>query len=128
MSDIPNLYCKVYVDSQAKKGQLLDLLARMISGTIKMRTLSSPDLQIDLVVNEDFDEAKRLSKQDQFLFYRYYLDVEPTEGVALEQYVRSVGVLLEGLWQSGCKAVAACDFESKLPRSGGYNSPLAEQM
>lgn len=128
MSDTQNLYCKVYVDSQAEKGHLLDLLARITSGSIKMRTVASPELQIDLVVNEDFDEAKRLSKENQFLFYRYYLDIEPTEGVALEQYVQSVGSLLEGLWQSGCKAVAACDFESKLPRSGGYNSSLAEQM
>jgi len=126
MSDIQNLYCQVFVDSQAEKGQLLDLLARITSGSINMETVSSPELQIDLEDNEDFDEAKRLSKQDQFLLYRYYLDVEPTEAVALEQYVQSVGGLLEGLWQSGCKAVAACDFESKLPRSGGYNSSLAE--
>ena len=126
MSDIQNLYCQVFVDSQAEKGQLLDLLARITSGSINMETVSSPELQIDLEDNEDSDEAKRLSKQDQFLLYRYYLDVEPTEAVALEQYVQSVGGLLEGLWQSGCKAVAACDFESKLPRRGGYNSSLAE--
>ncbi len=122
MSDTPNMYCKVYLDSQADKGQLLDLLANIISGSIKMRTVSSSELQVDLVVNEDFDESRRSQGEDQFLFYRYYLDIEPTENAPRERYVKSVGSLLEGLWRSAHKAVAACDFESELPRSGGYKT------
>jgi hypothetical protein len=125
MSDTPNMYCKVYMDSQADKSQLLDLIANIISGSIKMRTVSSRELQVDLVVNEDFDETKRMQGEDQFLFYRYYLDIEPTEDVPRERYVESVGNLLEGLWRLGCKAVAACDFEEKLPRSGGYKTSSA---
>ena len=113
------------MDSQADKSQLLDLIANIISGSIKMRTVSSPELQVDLVVNEDFDETKRMQGEDQFLFYRYYLDIEPNEDVPRERYVESVGNLLEGLWRSVCKAVAACDFEGKLPRSGGYKTSSA---
>ncbi len=120
------MYCKIYVDSKADKGQLLDLIASINSGSINMRTVSSPELQVDLVVNEDFDEKRTKQNGDQFLFYRYYLDVEPTESVRRERYVESVGKLLERLWQSGCKAVAACDFESELPRMGGYEAPSGE--
>ncbi len=119
------MYCKIYVDSKADKRQLLDLIAGMISGSIKMRTVSSPELEVDLFVNEDFDEKRRLQNGDQFLFYRYYLDVEPSESARRERYVESVGKLLERLWQSGYKAVAACDFESELPRMGGYEAPSA---
>src|SRR5438067_4581521 len=98
MSDTPNMYCKVYVDSQADKGQLLDLIAAITSGSIKIRTVSASEFQADLVVNEDFDEVRRSQKQDQFLFYRYYLDIEPTENATRVRYVESVGNLLEGLW------------------------------
>ena len=77
MSDTPKLYCKVYLDAEAEKGQLLDLVASITAGSIKMRTVSSPVLQADLVANEDFDETKRCEGKDQFLFYRYYLDIEP---------------------------------------------------
>jgi len=35
-------------------------------------------------------------------------------------YVAFVAQLLEGIWNLGCKAVAACDFEDLLPRRGGY--------
>jgi hypothetical protein len=120
MSD--NMYCKIYVDSHAEKARLLDLIAVIISGSIKMRTVSSPEFEVDLVVNEEFDEARRVQNADQFLFYRYYLDIEPTECVRRERYVESVSNLLEGLWRSGCKAIAACDFENELPRRGGYET------
>jgi hypothetical protein len=85
-----------------------------------MRTVSTSEFQVDVVVNEDFDERRRSQNHDQFLFYRYYLDIEPTENATRQRYVESVGNLLEGLWQSNCKAVAACDFESELPQNGGY--------
>jgi hypothetical protein len=126
MSNAPNMYCKIYVDIEVDKGQLLDQIARAISGSIRMRTVSSSGFQVDLLANQDFDESRRSQGDDQFLFYRYYLDIEPTKIVTYDEYIESVGNLLENLWGSGCKAVAACDFERELPRSGGYRSPLAE--
>jgi hypothetical protein len=112
----------VYIDFLADKGQLLDLIANIISGSIKMRTVSALELQADLVVNEDFDETRRAQGEDQFLFYRYYLDIVPMENARRERYVASVGGLLEGFWKLGYKAVAACDFEEELPRNGGYKT------
>ena len=114
-----NMYCKVYVDTDTDKGQLLGLLTRITSGSVRMRTISAADYEMDVVINEDYDESKSLEGEDQFLFYRYYLDIEPTDRTTREQYVRSIGNLLEGLWRSACRAVAACDFESELPRGGG---------
>jgi hypothetical protein len=122
------MYCKLFVDCTIEENQLLALIASITSGAIKNKTgtVSSADFELYLDVNDDFDETRRLQGEDQFLFYRYYLDIEPTENVPRERYVASVGVLLDGLWQSGCKAVAACDFESELPRSGGYETTSTE--
>ena len=120
------MYCKVYIDSLSEKGELLDLIANIISGFVKMRTVSTPEFQVDLVMNEDFDETKRMQGDVQFIFYRYYLDIEPAEHAQRERYVASVGSLLNELWKLGYKAVAACDFEDELPECGGYKSSFTE--
>lgn len=46
--------------------------------------------------------------------------MEPEGEVHRNEYVNNVSGLLESLWKEGWKAVAACDFESELPRNGGY--------
>jgi hypothetical protein len=51
------------------------------------------------------------------LYFRYTLEIDPTREVALEDYVAAIATLLESLWSSGMDAVAACDFEEKLPRN-----------
>jgi hypothetical protein len=128
MNDTPNMYCKLFVDSTSDENQLLALIASITSGTIESKTgtVLSADFELYLDENDDFDETRRLQGEDQFLFYRYYLDVEPTENAPRERYVNAVGNLLEGLWRSGYKAVAACDFEGELPRSGGYHTSTTE--
>lgn len=117
------LYCKVLVDSQDGKGRLLERIAHLTSGSVERCSVSSADLQADLEDNEDHRQAGT-SQEAEFLYYRYYLDVEPTEPAARDRYVEAVGRLLEGLWRSGCKAVAACEFEEELPRRGGYNPQI----
>jgi hypothetical protein len=110
-------YCKVYVDTDLDKGKLAALLAGLSGGSLSARTIVAADYEIDVLTNEDFHEARR-KHGDGFLFYRYYLDVFPRIE-ATGRYVRCVGDLVEGLWNSGCKAVASSSFEAELPRRGG---------
>ncbi len=114
-----NLYCKIFVEAECGAAQLAVFLSQMIHGSIEMRTVSSSLLEMDVVANDGLDEAKRAEGADGFLCYPYYLDVEPATGTPREVYVQSVGSLLERLWNSGFKAVAACEFESELPKMGG---------
>ncbi len=124
MDDNKTMYCKIYVDSDMNEDQLMGLITRITSGSVisRISTVSTEDFNIYIDSNEDFDESRRLRGQDQFLFYRYYLDIDPTDNATQVRYIESVSNLLQGLWLSGCKAVASCDFESKLPRSGGYQA------
>jgi hypothetical protein len=126
MSDAMNIYCKIYVESDLDKAELLQLLARLANGSVHLRTVAAPECEIDVVTNEDFSEARNAQGPDQFLFYPYYLDMEPTPTTTRAHFIGCVGELLEGLWRSGCKAVAACDFESDLPRRGGSLSSTAD--
>jgi hypothetical protein len=53
------------------------------------------------------------------LYYRYLLDVVPTENTSRGHFVVSIARLLETMWRSDMRAVASCDFEDELPRRGG---------
>jgi hypothetical protein len=122
MHESDNLYCKILVDSDLPKDQVVDTVSRMVSGTVDHGTIVTDWSEIDVVKNDDFDAVKRHKRPDGFLFYRYYLDMEPEARVLRQDYVNAIGKLLEGLWATGWKAVAACDFEDELPRKGGYGS------
>ncbi|MNH38473.1 hypothetical protein D3C79_995090 [compost metagenome] len=71
--------------------------------------------------NDDFNDIRRKEILDGFLFSRYLVEMEPNENVDGEAYIAMISILLEGLWSAGYKAVAACDFEDRLPNKGGYN-------
>jgi hypothetical protein len=115
-------YCKIFVDTKLESDQLVSLLAGIGGGSIDSRTVTCADYELDVMRNEEFDAAKS-EGSDGFLFYRYYLDILSTTESAREPYIQNVARLLEGLWRSGCRAVAACNFESELPRCGGIRNP-----
>ena len=125
MDAMRSLYCKVFVDADITEDELLEAVSEITHGVPRIgRTVTSADCEVDVVSNEDFDRAKRVDGDDQFLFYPYYLDVLPAAQVSRERYIKSIGDLLESLWRAGCKAVAACSFEDELPRRGGYKSQM----
>jgi hypothetical protein len=127
MSNTGSLYCKVFVDTDIAQEQLIAFLRTSICGIseIRIHTVANDDLDIYVDKNDDFDETKRSMGNDGFLFYRYALDIEPTKSTTQERFMGCVGILLEALWREGYKAAAACDFERKLPKSGGYQPESA---
>ena len=119
------LYCKILVDTEMTESELLKLVCEITQGVKQgVRTVATSDYEADVLENDNFDRVRRSKGRDQFLYYRCYLDVFPTPQTLRANYVKAVGGLLEKLWRSGCKAVAACRFEDELPRNGGYNDPL----
>ena len=117
-----NLFCKLFVDIAAPKEALVQKIADCTNGRAERWSVKTEWGEVDVVTNEDFDECRKEQEPDGFLFYRFYLEMEPEEDVPSEVYIRSVGTLLADLWKWDAKAVAACDFEKWLPMKGGYNS------
>ncbi|QDU79636.1 hypothetical protein Pla110_13470 [Polystyrenella longa] len=118
-----NLFCKIFVDVDLPKEGLVQKIADCTSGKNERWSVRTNWGEIDVVNNEDFDENRAIQEPDGFLFYRFYLEMEPEAAVPEEVYIKSVGTLLSDLWDLDAKAVAACDFEESLPMKGGYNSP-----
>ncbi|HEY7341698.1 MAG TPA: hypothetical protein VH591_12505 [Ktedonobacterales bacterium] len=75
---------------------------------------------IDIRRNDEFDAIRR-NEPDGFLYYRNYLDVDAVPGQQRVAEVALVSQILERLWARGYAAVAACNFEDKLPHRGSFN-------
>jgi hypothetical protein len=126
-----DLYCKIYVDTEMSKELFLDFIAKTINGRIELRTVCGLFFEVDVVNNQDAEPLQAISRDDEFLYYPYYLDVEPLENLNRESYVASIAMLLKALWDIGAKAVAACDFEDELPDEIGIvppNSRCSERL
>ncbi|GGF84031.1 1,4-dihydroxy-6-naphthoate synthase [Paenibacillus aceti] len=121
MEEEYDLFTKIFVDSDVDKEMLLDTVSNIVMGTISGSSILTKQAGIFIFNNGDFDKDKRNQGNDGFLYYKYYLEIEPTENVIDRNYVFEISNLLTGLWDADFKAIASCDFEDLLPRKGGYN-------
>ncbi|OOM41530.1 hypothetical protein [Clostridium beijerinckii] len=67
-------------------------------------------MEMDLGKNEDFNKRGMARKEDDYIYSRDYIDVEPKENIKQEEYIFRTAIFLENLWQIGYKAVTSCDF------------------
>lgn len=116
-----DLYCKVYIDSSLESSDLLTSIADVIKGNISLRTISNDLLEVSVFSNKDHDKV-RSGELDGFVFYPYYLEIEPVDEdtVSGKVYKMSIDNLLKALWDMGADAVAACDFEDELQKKIAY--------
>ncbi|MCG8362981.1 MAG: hypothetical protein MJA27_06560 [Pseudanabaenales cyanobacterium] len=110
------LYCKTYVKTELSKQELLDRIANIVDGQVNIRTIEAEIMAIDLVENEDYD-AEKLNETDGFIYYPFYLEIDPVikPSLSRQSYISGISHLLEGLWNELEDAVAACEFEDQLP-------------
>jgi len=115
-----DLYCKLFLDSDLKMDKINEIISRFSNGEIIDFDIISKWGEITINKNEDFDISKRQEWPDGFLYYRYYMDIDPNKSCKQADYINNISMLLTSIWKNGFKAVAACDFEDELPRKGGY--------
>lgn len=111
-----SLYCKVFLETPKDRAWAVAALARFLRGEVQGCTVVSDLLELDLLRNEDFD-PHRQAGDDGFLYFRYYLDVVPSQsmlGSRRSDYVTTIASILNLLTCEGCQVVAACDFEEEL--------------
>lgn len=120
MFEDENLYCKIFIDFSGELSEADQLIAKLTNGSIQFKwgLIETAFAELDVRRNDDFKTPKELKSKDPrdgFLFWKYYIDIEPTEGTARTTYISMVGRLLLDLWAKGINAVAACSFEDELP-------------
>lgn len=112
------MYCKLFLDTDMCRDELGKLLTEFIQGEKDRWIIHSAVLEIFVNDNDFFDNARKEDNQEGFLYFPYFLDIEPRtemEGV----YIETIATLITRLWSHKIKAVAACDFEDLLPGKGG---------
>ena len=110
-----NLYCKIYLNIELEIDELYVYLINLLSGkTEPIRTIKTDWGELDLRRNSDFDYKQIEKDPDDFIFWQYYLDIEPKKDIEESRYIRQIAKLLNELNENSIKAVASCDFEDVL--------------
>jgi len=119
MCEIEDLYCKMFVDFDEDLKSITKLIETLTKGKIENERgrIGTKIAEFDIRKNDDFNTSKEFRSNDPadaFLFWRYYIDIEPKEGVE-PSFVSMISQLLKNLRTKGIDTVVACDFEDKLP-------------
>ena len=118
-------YTILYVDSTSTLEKLFNEVAYAVEGTIRRGTVFSKCVEVDVRVNEYFEQRIIDRDPGDFIHYAYTVEVEANEGVSLDYYLEAVSSLMRCLHAKDVNVVAACDWEDKLPGSGKLGKAFA---
>jgi hypothetical protein len=107
-------YCKIFIDFPADREVLMELIRSMTEGENRRWTIVAKVAEIDVEENDDYVPLEQRTAEHDFIFYRYYLDVEPVPPLEEERDISFVRTLVRGLRAAGAAVVPACDFEDQL--------------
>src|SRR5688572_15230421 len=116
-----DLDCMIYVDHEGECDELASRLAQPLGVAVaRGHVIELPSATLNVRANEDFDARERMEFPDGFQFFRCYIEVSAADGASLDDVAPIVGAALESCWVQQVPAVAACTYEDRLPRGGGY--------
>ncbi|MET9861760.1 hypothetical protein ABZY93_21035 [Streptomyces smyrnaeus] len=105
-------YCKIFVDLVSTTA-VTNLLSELADEPFAGRTIELSIMIIDVLENPD------AGLTDDFVTWPVLIEIEKPPDAAWEDYIAGIDRVLVHLWGNGAQAVTACDFEHKLPWSGG---------
>ena len=109
-----NLYCKVFIDTNLSYEELFLKVMTYTEGKKEsFRYILTDWCDIFIQKNKEYSEEQYLKNTDDFIYWKYYLDMEPIS-IKEAEYIRKVADLLTYLRQYCDGVVAACDFEEEL--------------
>lgn len=109
-----DLYCKVFIDTNLSYEELFSRVMDYVGG--KKESFSyivSEWCDMFIQKNKEYNEEQYLKDTDDFLGWKYYLDIEPME-IDEDTYIKRIHNLLKCLKEYCNGVVAACDFEDEL--------------
>jgi hypothetical protein len=121
--DLSMLDCKIYVDGAPSTTGLIRWIANAVGGTPTDDSARAPGLEMIVEENDEADSRAKMDKKRGFLFFDHFVEVYFAPVADLDHRVAEVSKVLDHLWGLGRPAVAACDYEDKLPRRAGTADP-----
>jgi len=116
MKNGSDLYCQIFIDTEMNENEIVKTIKSFINGKImSIEThIKNKILDIQINLNEEYDETRKRDIKSGFLFYPYYLDIFPSENNNEREYISHIKQLISFLEEKNCVVVAACDFEDEL--------------
>jgi len=116
---IDDLTCDIYlnwkIDIQSVGYAIAEFLD--VKFEKKFQCIHLPNFFIGFRKNDSFDPEKEENIWDNFVYYRYILEVEPSESISENDAAAFIGRLLNFFWENRVNAVANCDYEHLLPKN-----------
>ena len=109
-----DLYCKIFIDTKLVYDELFSIVLEHVNGKKESFSYIVTDW-CDMFVqkNKEYSDEQYLKDSRDFIYWKYYIDVEPIE-MNESTYIEGIKDFLNFLKQYCNGVVAACDFESEL--------------
>lgn len=109
-----DLYCKVFVDTDMDYEKLFALLINFINGKKEaVNYIITEWCDISVQKNKEYNVEQYLLDSTDFLYWKYYLDIEP-QNIEESQYIENIANLLNYLRRCCKNVIIACDFEDEV--------------
>jgi hypothetical protein len=115
-----NLYCQVFVKTKKSEIELINIINDFLKGEIQSRNIDSRHVSLSVIKNKSTDFNCTNDPLDGFLYYPFYLEIEPSESIALDEYIHTVKELITFLRGKGFTIIPSCSFENKLNEDKDY--------
>ncbi|MCL2865660.1 MAG: hypothetical protein FWE25_08985 [Lachnospiraceae bacterium] len=120
-----DLSCKMFIHTDKKTDEFVAHIEEIVRVKCdEFRTFENDYFAADVLLNKWYDEHKHTVFPDGFLYYKYLLKFECIDKNKEKDYIAFLHSFMSVLWEMNMKVVAACDFEEKLPRHGGYGQQI----
>jgi hypothetical protein len=117
--DYENLDCRLFVDGVRDCDLLAEFIAAAMEGEVSGSSVASEGVELIVGTSDEEDPHRSSEFPGGFLYFRCNAEVYFAPDVSPDSRVALVGHILERLWDLGHPAVAACDYEDRLPHGGG---------
>lgn len=109
-----DLYCKVFVDTKLDYEEVFSRVMNYVDGKKESFSYIVTDW-CDMFIqrNKEYTEEQYLKDTGNFIYWRYYIDIEPTVTDEVV-YIEKIKDLIKYLRKYCDNVVAACDFENEL--------------
>ena len=114
-------YCKVFLDGPATVEQAVAVPHGVVGGSAGVGDVKADGVVILVEESDDYSAQGRLVFPTGYFEFRLLVEFLFDEGTPLETAVRYVSSVLEEFWAQGWAAVAACEYDDRLPHRGGFN-------
>ncbi|KKD39168.1 hypothetical protein [Limnoraphis robusta] len=124
MNTCESLYCQIFLNTELNKSDIIKGLENLLNTKSTGNVIALESVEIELRDNESFEQKLCKEATNRFLYFPYYIEVDPFPEQTQENQIDLVSKILEYSWSSGFEVVASCDYEEQLPNSGGYKQKL----